>query len=187
MITVKLSYSILNAWAHYQYEQAVGLYLGKPLPATPQMELGSAMDKLWTKQVNDTKHMPPDFDGSPLINPVTQVKYQKIIPLNDDMQILLRGVPDLTDGNRIIDFKCGNTEATQYVDGMQLDYYKLLYPEGNIGEYWCYNPYFKTYTKGIKFLGRANAEAALNHIYTHGTELIDYLKANRLLRDYKMQ
>ena len=108
-------------------------------------------------------------------------------PLNDDMQILLRGVPDLTDGNRIIDFKCGNTEATSYVDGMQLDYYKLLYPEGNIGEYWCYNPYFKTYTKGIKFLGRANAEAALNHIYTHGTELIDYLKANRLLRDYKMQ
>jgi hypothetical protein len=91
----------------------------------------------------------------------------------------------MTDKNLIIDFKCGMTEASAYLDAMQLDYYKLLYPEADTGMYLCYNPYFKTMTKGIKFLGRGNAEAALNHIYTHGTELIDYLMVNKMLQDYK--
>jgi len=186
MITVKLSYSILNAWAHYQYEQAIGLYLGKPLPATPQMELGSAMDKLWTAHVEKHKTLPDELGGGKLDNPVTQTKYQKIIPLNENMQILLRGVPDMTDGNRIIDYKCGMTEANGYVDAMQLDYYKLLYPAGTVGEYRCYNPYFKTLTIGIKFLDRSNAEAALEHLLTYGTEIIDYLMVNKLLQNYKM-
>ena len=186
MITVKLSYSILNAWAHYQYEQAIGLYLGKPLPATPQMELGSAMDKLWTAHVEKHKTLPDELGGGQLTDPKTQTKYQKMIPVNDNMQILLRGVPDLTDGQLIIDYKCGNTEATGYVDSMQLDYYKLLYPQATVGMYLCYNPYFKTLTKGIKFLGRGNAEQALEHILTHGTEIIDYLMVNKLLQNYKM-
>lgn len=185
MITVKLSYSILNAWAHGQYEQAVGLYLGKPLPPTPQMELGSAMDKLWTQHIETTKTIPDDLGGGVLVDPKTQIKYQKYIPVNDNMQILLRGVPDMTDGNIITDFKCGNTEASSYLDSMQLDYYKLLYPQADTGIYRCYNPYFKTLSIGVKFLGRANAESALNHIYTYGTEIIDYLMVNKLLRDYK--
>lgn len=186
MITIKLSYSILNAWAQNQFEQAIGYYLGKPLPPTPQMELGKAYDELWEKHINATKTLPDELGGGQLINPQPQTKYQKIIPLNDKYQILLRGVPDCPDELTIYEFKCGMTEATQYVDGYQADYYKLLYPQANIAKYLCYNPYFKTHTVGIKFLSRANAEAALNHIYTHGTEFIDYLIANRLVRDYKM-
>ena len=45
--TVKLSYSILNAWAHGQWEQAVGYYVGQPLPATPEMELGRVKHEQW--------------------------------------------------------------------------------------------------------------------------------------------
>lgn len=185
MITVKLSYSILQTWARYQYEQAIGMYLGKPLPATPAMDLGSTYDKLWEQHINKLKTLPPQLGDGKLYDPQTQIKYEKLIPLNEDMQILLRGVPDCTDGNIIYEFKCGMTEASQYVDTMQADYYKLLYPMADTAIYLCYNPYFDTYTKGIKYLGRHNAEDALNHIYTHGTELIDYLRANKLLQDYK--
>ena len=38
--TVKLSYSILNAWSGGYYEDAIAYYLGKDIPPTPEMELG---------------------------------------------------------------------------------------------------------------------------------------------------
>ena len=185
MKTIKLSYSILNAWEHYQYEQAIAYYLGKDVPPTPQMELGRAYDELWEKHIIATKQLPEELGGGNLINPTPQTKYQKIIPLNDEYQILFRGVPDCPDEHTIYEFKCGMTEASQYVNGWQADAYKLLYPQANIAKYLCYNPYFKTHTVGVKFLGRSNAEHALNKIYSLGTELIDYLIANRLVQDYK--
>lgn len=186
MKTVKLSYSILNTWSKYQYEQAIGMYLGQQLPATPQMELGKAYDELWQAEIESTQKLPDELGGGVLKQPRTQVKYQKLLPLNEDYQILIRGVPDATDGPIIYEFKCGMTEASSYVDTMQADYYKLLYPDATVCEYLCYNPYFKTYTKGIKFLSRANAEQAVNHIYTFGTEIIEYLEANKLLQDYQL-
>ena len=80
MITVKLSYSILNAWAHYQYEQAIGLYLGKPLPATPQMELGSKWISCGLHTLSKHKTLPDELGGGQIILKLTQTKYQKIIP-----------------------------------------------------------------------------------------------------------
>lgn len=185
MKTIKLSYSILNAWEHYQYEQAIAYYLGKDVPPTPQMELGRAYDELWEKHIISTKTLPAELGGGELIAPMPQTKFEKILPLNDEYQILFRGVPDCPDDLTIYEFKCGMTEASQYLNGWQADAYKLLYPQANIAKYLCYNPYFDTHTVGIKFLGRGNAEYALNKIYSLGTEFIDYLIANRLVRDYK--
>lgn len=184
MITIKLSYSILRAWEQYQYEQAVAYYLGKPVPATPAMELGKAYDELWTKHIIANNTLPDELGGGRLLNPQPQTKYQKLLPLNDEYQILFRGVPDCPDEHTIYEFKCGMTEATQYLDGWQADAYKLLYPHANIAKYLCYNPYFNKHTVGIKFLGRASGEYALNKIYSLGTELIDYLIVNKLVRDY---
>lgn len=186
MITIKLSYSIIDAWMRGQYEQAIGYYIGQALPPTPQMELGKAYDEMWEAHIKQYGTLPDELGGGILTNPQPQTKYQKVIPLDDKYQILFRGVPDCPDNEICYEFKCGLTEATSYVDGWQADAYKLLRPQFTQANYLCYNPYFNTLTKGIKYLDDSNAEHALENIITYGTEIIDYLIANRLVRNYKM-
>ena len=189
MKTVKLSHSILSNWAMGRQEEAIGQYLGKPYPATPAMELGKTWDEIWNEHIIRTNDMPYELSkvAVQLNNPVVQQKYRKTIPFSDDYQILLSGVPDLVhdNGKVIVDFKCGRTRATDYIDGFQLDYYKLLLPDAIRGEYRCWNPYLKSLTIGVKFLDDLNAERALNHILTYGGEMISYLESQRLLIDYK--
>ena len=184
MITVKLSYSIINAWASGNYEQAVGYYLGQDFPATPAMELGRLKDDLWSNYAVKYKEIHPEIGGGKLTDPKVQVKYEKIIPFSDDIQILVRGVPDTTDGSILYEYKCGMTTASQYIDKLQMDYYKLIKPDLMIGYYLCFNPYNNTYTKGIKYLNTSNAEQAMEHLITYGGELIDYLQAQKLLKNY---
>lgn len=188
MITVKLSHSILSAWAQGKQEDAIGMYMGKDIPATPAMELGKAMDQLWNIYIEKHHRRPEELGGGELTDPVTQQKYRKIIPFNDEYQILISGVPDLVhgEGGTIIDeHKCGRTPATDYVHRFQLDYYKLLIPEATMGVYRCYNPYLKSLTVGVKFLDDSNAERALNHIITYGGEMIEYLASQKLIKNFK--
>ena len=187
MTTVKLSYSILSAWAHpMRQEQAVGMYLGQPLPATPEMELGKLKHEIWANEIEkDRTKLPDELGGTKLNDPVIEQKYQKIIPLTEDIQILLRGMPDCTDGDTIYEFKCGKGEPGMYVDSLQLDYYKLFYPQAKQGIYNCHNPYTKELRRGWKNLDRDNAEAALEHVITFGSEMINYLQAEKLLINYK--
>lgn len=181
---VKLSYSILNTWSMGRYEEAVGQYLGKPLPATPQMELGQLYDSLWQRHIEATNTLPEALGGGLLTKPLCQIKYQKLIEVKNDLYILVRGMPDCTDSPTIYEFKCGKTEALSYVDRLQLDYYKFLVPSVTLGKYLCYNPYNKSLTVGVKYLDNRNAETALEHILTFGLEMIDYLKSQKLLIDY---
>lgn len=185
MKTVKLSYSILNAWAHpMRQEDAVGMYLGKPLPETPQLTLGKLKHEAWANHILQHRAIPDELGGGDLANPVVEEKYEKIIPLNEDYQILIRGMVDLVDGEYLYDWKCGVGEPAAYVSTMQLDYYKLLLPQVKEGQYRCFNPYNKKVTIGVKYLSEANAEAAVEHILTFGSEMIQYLEANKLLKDY---
>jgi len=185
MITVKLSYSVLSNWSMGRQEEAVGQYLGKPLPATPAMELGKAYDELWSAHVTKTHRLPDELGGGELKDPIVQQKYEKLIPFSDNYQILFRGVPDLVNTDTIVDFKCGRTKANDYIDKWQLDAYKLLLPDATIGKYLCFNPYLKTLSVAIKFLSDVNAENALNNILTFGGEMIEFLAANRLIQDFK--
>lgn len=184
-ITFKTSYSILNAWSMKRFEQAVSQYLGKPLPPSPEMELGSAKHLQWEKYTRAHNKLHHELGSANLVNPQSEVKYEKLIPLGDDIQILLRGVPDCTDGHIVHEFKCGMGTPGTYVDTFQLPYYKLLLPELTEGYYRCYNPYTRQTTVGLQFLTDADAEAALEHIITHGSEMIEYLQSQRLLKDYK--
>jgi hypothetical protein len=202
MKTIKLSYSILNAWAKGNSEEAVSMYIGKDLPDNPYLTLGKMFHEKWEKYILETSKMPEELGGQHIDNPLVEVKYQKYISLGDEYQILLRGVIDLEcieNGDIILqDHKCGTGNASSYVDSMQLDYYKLLRPEANIGRYACHNPYkcealcqrknldkHLCYGYGIKFLDNDNAENALNHIITYGGEMLQYLLANKMFKDFK--
>ena len=192
MIIVKLSYSILNAWSHGRYEDAVNLYLGRDMPEVPIIELGKAMHDKWALYTLNHGRIHPQLGGGKVINPTVEQKYEKILPLNEKMCILLRGIPDLTSdhpdgkgGLLYTEYKCGMRGATSYVDDLQGDYMKLLDPAIREMHYICYNPYFKTKTIGVRYLTEDNAMNALEHIMTFGGELISYLQVNKLLVNYK--
>ena len=189
MKTIKLSYSILDAWARGDYERAVSYYLGDPIPPTDAMKLGAMKHKQWERHTKSFGTLHDDFDGGKLQRPITEKKYEKIIPLSDDYRILIRGVVDLEhiEDNVVVieDYKCGKTPASDYVDGFQLSYYKLLRPRAERGVYRCFNPYTEEVTKGIRFLDERDAREALEHIITHGGEMIQYLESQRLVRDYR--
>lgn len=185
MKTLKLSYSIISNWKQGRYEEAVGQYLGKPLPATDAMELGKLYDQKWNEHIEANGTLPDELGGGPLVEPRVQRKYQVMIPFTDDYQILLRGVLDIEEPHRITDNKCGRTEAISYVDHTQLDYYSIFKPNATEGVYRCYNPYMGTLTVGIKYLSQENRDRAVEEIVTYGGEILDYLLANKLFIDYK--
>jgi len=185
MMTLKISHSILSAWKSGKWEDAVSYYLGRDVPATDAMQLGRLMDEKWTKYINETGKMPEELGGETLDSPRTQVKYQLRIPFSDEYEFLLRGVPDITTPTQIIDLKCGRSDANSYIGKMQLDYYSLFLPECTEGKYICFNPYTKKKTIGLKFLSQKNRDDALNDIMTFGGEMLDYLLANKLFKNYE--
>lgn len=185
MRTLKLSHSIISNWKEGRYEEAIGMYLGKPLPATDAMELGKLYDQKWSDHIQKTGDLPDELGGGKLDNPKVQIKYAVRVPLSEEYEILLRGVPDLTEPTMITDFKCGRTESNAYVDKMQLDYYALFVPGATVGRYLCHNPYTKRLTVGIKFLDDENRDNALNDIVTHGADILQYLLSNKLFVDFK--
>lgn len=183
---LKLSHTIISLWKEGRYEEAVGIYVGKPFVSTPAMDLGKLYDQKWNEYIEKTGELPEELGGGKLVNPQVQKKYQVILPLSDEYEILLRGVPDLTERETITDFKCGRTEANQYVGKMQLDYYSLFIPEAKVGRYLCFNPYTNRLTVGIKFLNQENRENAINEIVTYGGEILQYLLANKLFINYEV-
>lgn len=185
MIVVKLSYTILWAWSQYKYEDAVSYYLNRDLPLTKEIELGRLKHARWAMYTMQHKKLHADLGGDKLTDPVVEQKYEKLIPLGDKYIILLRGIPDCTDGPICYEYKCGSKTAVEYIDDLQLDYMKLLNPELKEGRYICYNPYFKRKTVGIKYLTEDNAMTALEHVVTFGGEIIEYLQSQRMLVNYK--
>lgn len=181
----KLSYTIISLWKQHRYEDSIAAYIGKSLPSTPSMELGTIYDKKWSEFVDKTNRLPDELGGNKLENPRTQIKYQMRIPFSEEYEILLRGIPDIVDDEYIIDTKCGRTDASSYVDRLQLDYYSLFLPDRTVGKYICFNPYRNTHTVGIKFLSQESREVALEEIVTYGGEILSYLLINKLFVDYK--
>lgn len=176
------------------FDEAVAQYRGKELPTNDYFELGKIKHKIWENYALKHGHMHPELGGDALYQPIIEKKYQLLLPFSDEYQILLRGVLDCSDtppeyagAERIIEYKSGMRNATGYVDEMQADIYKLLRPSAVVAEYRCYNPYFQTLTRGIKYLDDRNRDAALNYIYTYGGELLDYLLLNKMFIDHKVE
>ncbi len=186
MITVKLSYSILNTWKQKRYEEAVGQYLGKPFPATPQMELGKVMHELFEKETLETGQLPKILNLQyTLKDPQVEIKSELLVPLSDRYQILMRGIPDLYDNKTIYEYKVGKSAPGDTIDGWQLDMYNLFHKDAEKGIVICYNPYTKTTQVGVKYLGQHTIDNAIENIITYGSEMIDYLETQKLIVNYE--
>ncbi len=106
---LRLSYSKLNSFVNYDKEEAIDIILGKKIPSTPEMELGSQAHK----QIEIEKL---DLEG---IGPGGVYEEKFIIPIYDWLDFAF--VCDRRKDNIIIDYKTGNG------DPMQLYVYSFLY------------------------------------------------------------
>lgn len=185
MKTIKLSYSILNAWSSGSQENAIGMYLGKSIPDTPALELGRLKHKEWEIYTRSTNRIAEELGGDELTEPILETKYQRYLDFNDNYQLLIRGVLDVETDNIGIDYKCGKTSPSAYLDSKQAEVYKVLRPNIEQFIYICYNPYTKEVKRGLKYLTDKSLEDGLNYIYTYAGEIINYLESQKLIIDYK--
>lgn len=190
-MTIKLSYSILNAWASGRYDDATAYYLGKEVPKSLYFELGDVKDQLWNKTALETGKRHPDLGGQKLINPEIQAKREMIIKFSDEYQILFRGRLDEIEGEEgkrvITDWKCGSQDAVDYMSksSYQLDCYFLLEPSAYMGKYICHNPYTGETKIGVKYFSEETVDRALNFILSNASEFIPYAQSLKILRHYE--
>lgn len=191
MMTIKLSFTILNAWSQKRFDDSIAYYLGKKIPKPLYFELGDVKDSLWNKHAIEKGARHPDLGGKPLINPEIQAKRERLIKFSDEYQILFRGRLDEIEGeeNRrvITDWKCGKNDAVDYMskNSYQLDCYHLLEPKTHLGQYICYNPYTQQTKVGVKYFGEHTIDRALNFILTNAGEFINYAQSQKMLVDYE--
>lgn len=189
MKTVKFSYTTLNSWSKGYQEDAVSQYLGKGIPETPAIKLGSVMHETWERKIKKTREIPEELGGGKVSEKAIVEEFMGCtIPLSDDYQIYLIGKFDLVDQGVIQDWKCGMSEPSTHLNGFQLGYYQTILKANqtnvSVGRIVCYNPYERTHKVGIKFLNEETLADALNHIITYGGEMITYLETQKLLKDY---
>jgi hypothetical protein len=184
MKTIKLSYTILNAWAKGHQEDAISYYLGKEIPSTPAMDLGKLKHQEWELFAVKNKTLRKELGGDRLINPLIEQKHSLLLDFSDQYQILIRGVIDVEDQDLAIDYKCGKGKCSNYISSFQAPVYKVLRPNLKRFMYICYDPYIKTVERGLYFLSDKVAEDGLNFIYTYGGEIISYLESQKLIIDY---
>lgn len=202
--TVKLSWSTLNTWAKGDHETAVQYYLGKTVPATQAMELGDAYHKKWAQHIEQTNTIPdeliPPEDRelglNKLSKPLVERFYGVTIPFSDELEIYLISRIDLVDELVVRDWKCGTSSPSSHISGLasQLSYYQLALAGNGIdvteGRIVCFNPYSHALQVGVQFLDKETKAAALEHIFTFGGAMIDYLQSQKssdgkpLLKDY---
>jgi len=132
---LRLSYSKLNSFANYDREEAIAMILGKRLPTTPEMELGTAAHKIIEVEKLDLEGI---GEGG-----VYEDKHT--IELYDWLDFSF--VADRRKDNVIVDYKTGSG------DPLQLYVYAFLYrlmdikvDEGRI-VYVKYDPLTRCVTK----------------------------------------
>lgn len=180
-MVLRVSYSILSAWARGDYDRALSMYFREETPTTPAMELGKKMHDKWEKEIEKTKSMPAVFGGRPLEKHTTENRTKRELMLNDWLQLV--GVLDLMEGTTGRDWKCGRTTATSYANGYQHKVYQILYPKLNRFEYYAYNPYDKSATMAIVHLTDKSLEDGVEWVITYASDFRAYLENNNLIKE----
>lgn len=178
---IRVSYSILNAWAHGDIDRAVAPYIGESVEPTQAMIDGKKMHEKWEREVRRTKRLPKVFGGRKLESPQLELTTKRIRKLNDWCALV--GALDVKDGTTAIDYKTGKSTATDYVNSKQHEVYQILYPEIKRFEYYCYNQHLYKdddahITVGVVHLSKRTLEDGLEWVLTMAAELREYLINN---------
>lgn len=176
---IRVSYSILNSWAHGDTDRAVAPYIGEVVEPTEAMIHGRERHEAFERETLRTHCLPKCFGGRKLKNPKLELTTKKIRKLTD--WCYLTGVLDVKDGEVAIDYKTGVTPANDYASSKQHECYQILYPDIKRFEYHCENqhvPIKDRYTTAIIHLNKQTLQDGLEWVLTEAAELREFLINN---------
>lgn len=190
MSKMRVSYSMLSAWASGDYDRAVAPFVGTEVAPNEFMARGKRWHKRWEKEAHKTGKSPAIFGGEKLESSQSEMETYRVRDINDWLE--LSGVLDRKDkpawlrkGMRGIDYKLSKVSAVSWANSKQGGVYKILYPELSVFEFHCHNPYLANddpdnTTMAIVHLTDKKLEEALEWVITHATDLRAYLEANNV-------
>lgn len=160
MQTLRLSYSLLNAWKWGRKEDCVKIYLRLPMTFPPEQQAridkGRAFDKYVEEFANKFKKLPPELGSLELTAPMPKLKlveqYREGIELSGELDIWAKPLA--------IEIKHSESmDSSEYSETEQLDMYFLLFKlwgertgndSGCIGGiFYRYDPIHKDYDRTI--------------------------------------
>lgn len=176
----RASFSVLDAWAKKDYEQAVRLYFKLDCFENEAMRQGKEFHNYWEKETKETGCLPEIFGGMKLKNPKTELKM--VVSVNDWLDFV--GVIDCYDNPTIYEYKTGISSSSSYARSKQIGLYGILgtlmglYVEK--AEILHYNQYSKLSDVSIVWLTDKVLRDAYDWLETHASEMHNYLLENDL-------
>ncbi len=186
---IKVSYSILNAWAQGKYEDAIKYFFKLEVVKSPQMIAGQKYHKEWEEEIKKTKKLPEVFGSKQLVNPLPE-QYIKV-DIND--WLILSGKIDCYDKPTIYEFKTGRQTSEDIARSKQVGVYGVLSTlnkqYADRAEIYCFNQYLKNDNKSmsIVYITDKLLEESLNWIETLSVEMRHYLEENKLFEKYSQK
>lgn len=176
----RASFSILNAWASGNWEDAVNMYFKLEQFTTRAMAEGKDFHDGWEKEIIKTKCLPKVFGGKKLKNPIPEIK--KCVQVNDWMELV--GVLDCLDEPVIYEFKSGVSTSQQYANGKQVGVYAVLATLSgyyvNKAEIHHFNQHNNQTDVSFVWITDKTIQDAYDWIETHASEMHNYLTENGL-------
>lgn len=176
-LQIRTSWSMLSAWSHERYQDAIAMLLRQPTVATDAMLEGKRLHEIWELEGRKTGCLPETFGGQKLNQPKFEIK--KEIRLNS--WIVFVGVLDVLDLPRGVDYKSGSTPATAYANSLQHCCYQVLYPNLKSFEYHVYNTATKRASMVMIHLDDNTLRRGVEFILSNASEIRAYCEQNDIV------
>lgn len=179
---IRVSYSILDAWARGDIASATAPYTGIEPEIDEEtrkaLDFGKKKHAEWERIVRRTGALPKVFGGQKLNSPKLELSTKKVRELTP--WCVLSGVLDVLDGTIAIDYKTGRSSASQYVESHQHEVYQILYPQITKFVYCCDNQHLSKRdpgrtTVGVVHLSKRTLQDGLEWVLKNAKELRIYL------------
>src|SRR3990167_5084639 len=187
MRKIKVSYTILNAWAQGKYEDAIRYFFRLEVVQTPAMKAGQEYHERWEQEIQRTKKLPEIFGAKQLIKPSPE-QYLKV-EIND--WLLLSGKIDCYDKPTLYEFKTGYQNSEDIARTKQPGVYAVLSTlAGQFAdrcEIHCFNQHLQApdnKSMSLVYLSDKMLTEALNWVETLSVGLLMHLEREKLFDQY---
>lgn len=118
----RLNYTLLSLWEQGKVDEAVKCFLKISRDKTDAMEIGLAIDRVITNEIENNKKLPDFFGGIELKDPIPQ--FHLVVDHNELFEV--SGILDCYDDGILYEFKTGITPSNVYISGKQIWIYAYL-------------------------------------------------------------
>ena len=175
---LRLSYSLLSQWASGNIDEAVALYLHKPMPSSQAMDDGKKYHEAWEASIKETKQVTIGKTQIKFADPRSELPV--IVSYNDRWDI--KAVFDCLDEPILYEFKTGKTDIMTYARSYQLPLYFLVAQLAGIeivqARLIRHNQHNGETELMVIWNDEQMVEKARNYIDTLGPEIYDYFVKN---------